>query len=282
MSKAAAVVTPPDPAAPTQPRSDREIYDRRYAGDYRSTLSGYEVARFEALRHFIPRVALRPRDAAPASARVLDYGCGSGLHIPLWEELFPAARFAFADISGKALEKLRAKHPRHDASCALIENDRVALPDHAFDVITSIEVMEHVADLGAYLAEVHRLLSPGGVFIWTTPCANRLSVEHVYNVLTRQIDATPDGSRRWRWEDPTHVRRLRSGEAAAACRHAGFGEVAFRFRAHAFSFLCTKLLMKSRPKLAERLMLLDYAWFGRLPNAASMIGAAWKARAPRG
>ena len=27
--------------------SDRDLYDQRYAGDYRSTLSGYEVARFE-------------------------------------------------------------------------------------------------------------------------------------------------------------------------------------------------------------------------------------------
>lgn len=259
----------------TAVRSDREVYDQRYAGDYRSTLSGYEVARFAALRHFIPAVA-RPRTASSTSPSILDYGCGSGLHIPLWEELFPSASFSFADISGKALEKLGAKHPRHANACALIENDHVDLPSNSFDAITSIEVMEHVADLHAYLAEVHRLLKPGGVFIWTTPCANRLSVEHVYNILTRQVDTTPDGSRRWRWEDPTHVRRLRSSEAAAACRAVGFGDVAFRYRAHFFSFVCTKLLMKSRPKLAERLMLLDYSLFRRFSNAASMIGAAWK------
>lgn len=256
-------------------RSDREVYDQRYAGDYRSTLSGYEVARFTALRHFIHNIA-KPRTDETTSLSILDYGCGSGLHIPLWEELFHAATFFFADISPKALEKLRAKHPRHADACSLIENDRVDLHPNSFDAITSVEVMEHVADLNAYLAEVHRLLKPGGVFIWTTPSANRLSIEHVYNVFTRQIDTTPGGSRRWRWEDPTHVRRLRSAEAADACRRAGFGDVAFRYRAHFFSFMCTILLMKSRPKLAERLMLLDYSLFRRLPNAASMIGAAWK------
>jgi SAM-dependent methyltransferase len=272
-----AAAPPPRPAI----RSDKEVYDQRYAGDYRSTLSGYEVARFEALRRFIPGVAT-PRTGAPGPLAVLDYGCGSGLHIPLWEELYPGATFSFADISSKALEKLGVKHPRHAGACSIIEDDRVELADASFDVVVSVEVMEHVADLGAYLAEVHRLLKPGGVFIWTTPCANRLSIEHVYNVLTGQIDPTPDGSRRWRWEDPTHVRRLRSAEAAAACHGVGFGDVAFRYRAHAFSFLCTKLLMKKRPALAERLMLLDYAWFRRLPNAASMIGAAWKPRCATG
>lgn len=271
--------TATSPSAAPAIRSDREVYDRRYAGDYRATLSGYEVARFEALRHFVPRIA-RPRSIRPgaggSSLDVLDYGCGSGLHIPLWQELFPTSHLSFADISGKALEKLCARHSHYTPSCHMIGDDRVALPDNSFDVVASVEVMEHVADLKAYLGEVHRLLKPGGVFVWTTPCANRLSIEHIYNVVTSQIDTTADGSRRWRWEDPTHVRRLRSNEAARACRDAGFGAIDFRFRAHFFSFVCSRLLMKRWPKLGERLMVLDYLLLRKFPNAASMIGAAWK------
>jgi SAM-dependent methyltransferase len=208
----------------------------------------------------------------------LDYGSGSGLHVPLWEEVFPVAELSFADLSGKALEKLGAKHPAYAARTHLVVGDHVELPSESFDAVVSVEVMEHVEHLDRYLGEISRLLKPGGVFIWTTPCANALSIEHVYNVLTGQIDATPNGSRRWRWEEPTHVRRLKTTEAEAACRAAGFDEVGFRFRAHFFSFTCTKLLMKRRPKLAERLMLLDYAWFRRIPNGASMIGFARKSR----
>jgi len=267
----------------------RAVYDKRYAGDYRESLSGYEYARFRALGHFIPHVV-----KASKARRVLDYGCGSGLHIPLWESVFPSAELHFADLSGKAIEKLRVKHPRHAARTSLIENDRLAAPfltpampacptsaettdaANSFDAIVSIEVMEHVEHLDRYLTEIHRLLAPGGIFIWTTPCANALSVEHLYNIVTRQIDPTPAGSRRWRWEDPTHLRRLTSAEASAACIAAGFEPPRFRFRAHFFSFVCTKLMMKHWPRAAGEVMRLDYEWFRRLPNGASMIGAARK------
>jgi SAM-dependent methyltransferase len=274
----------------------RAIYDKRYAGDYRESLTGYEYARFRALRHFIPHVA-----KASNARRVLDYGCGSGLHIPLWESVFPEAELHFADLSGKAIEKLRARHPRHTARTSLIENDRLAsstltsatpigpigpirsitpthaestVPANSFDAIVSIEVMEHVEHLDRYLAEIHRLLAPGGIFIWTTPCANALSIEHLYNILTRQIDPTPNGSRRWRWEDPTHLRRLTSAEASTACTAAGFEPPRFRLRAHFFSFVCTKLMMKHWPRAAGEVMRLDYECFRCLPNGASMIGAA--------
>lgn len=267
-----ALAAPPAPApTPTAAaRSNKDVYDRRYRGDYRQALSGYEVARFDALRRFIPRVA-----RASHARDVIDYGCGSGLHVPLWEKVFPGATLSFADISTTALERLAAAHPAHADRRHLIENDRTPFPDAAFDAVVSVEVMEHVVDLGAYLREVRRLLRPGGVFIWTTPCANALSIEHVYNTLTRQIDPTPEGSRRWRWEDPTHVRRLTSAEARRACLAAGFTRTRFRFRAHFFSFACTRLLMRTRPRLAERFMRLDYALFRALPNGASMIGAAW-------
>ena len=253
------------------------IYDQRYAGDYRSTLAGYEVARVRALDHFRPGVA-----RATTAARVLDYGCGSGLHVPLWQERFPGAELWFADISTKALEKLAAKFPAHAPRCRRIVDDHVDLADASFDAVVSVEVMEHVEHLDRYLGEVYRVLRPGGVFIWTTPCANALSIEHLYNIITRQIDPTPSGSRRWRWEDPTHLRRLTTREASGACRVAGFEHAAYRFRAHFFSFVCTRLLMKRHAKLAERLMLLDYSILRRLPNAASMIGAAWKPAAAPG
>src|SRR6185295_17861343 len=92
---------PPHPAAADIPRMStttlsgsnlRAVYDKRYAGDYRESLSGYEYSRFRALGHFIPHVV-----KASKARRVLDYGCGSGLHIPLWESVFPSAELHFAD-----------------------------------------------------------------------------------------------------------------------------------------------------------------------------------------
>ena len=46
---------------------------------------------------------------------------------------------------------------------------RSALPDAAFDVAVAVEVLEHVDDDAAFVANVRRVLRPGGTFVMTTP-----------------------------------------------------------------------------------------------------------------
>ncbi len=248
----------------------KDVYDQRYAGDYRHELSGHEVARWEALEHFATDVL-----ALNGARRVLDYGAGVGLHVGLWDKIFPSAELSFCDISSVAQDKFRARFPAHAEKYALIENGRAGFDDHTFDVVASVEVMEHVEDLAGYLGDIRRLLKPGGTFLWTTPCANEFSIEHALSKLAGRIEPTHEGYRRWSWEDPTHLRRLRSREIAEVLQRSGFEAPQFRFRSHLFSFLCTyappRRLLKTQ---RERLMTLDYRLFRRLPNGASMLGAA--------
>jgi ubiquinone/menaquinone biosynthesis C-methylase UbiE len=251
------------------------VYDQRYAGDYREHLSGYEIARWKAVRHFVTHV-VKPGEPG----KVLDYGAGTGLHVGLWEILFPEAELWFCDISPVAKQKFGEKHPRHADRYLIIGEDSGGLRDESFDVVTSIEVMEHVDDLNAYLRDIHRLLKPGGTFIWTTPCGNRFSIEHVFSLLTGKIERTPEGYRRWKWEDPTHVRRLKSAEADARLRENGFSDVCFRFRSHFFSFVCTYVPTRLFTDTRNKLMTLDYSLFRRLPNGASMVAAARKTAPP--
>ncbi len=255
-----------------------DLYDERYREeDYRRELESYELARWAALRHFVPRVA------PDRVGTVVDYGSGRGAFVPLWREIFPEARLIGADISRAALELLARDHPGVETS--LIEGHTARLDDGLADLVVSVEVMEHVGDLAAYLRDVRRVLRPGGAFVWTTPCANALSVEHLYATVTRQVDPTPNGSRRWRWEDPTHLRRLTTAEARAALARHGFDGTAFRMRGHLFSFLCdrvlTRFIGRQRVGRLVPLMKLDYALFRRLPNGASMLGVSYAAREPR-
>lgn len=253
------------------PQSLREVYEERYAGDYRQELEGYEVARWKALEHYLLNVA-KVSDAK----LVLDYGAGAGLHVDLWRQAFPQADLYGCDISSTAGEKCVAKYPHLTGRYRRIDNDRVDFPDEMFDVILSIEVMEHVEDLEAYLREIYRLLKPGGKFIWTTPCGNFGSIDHLYSVLAGKTESARDDTRRFTWEDPTHLRRLKSGQARRFIQNAGFREAFFRYRAHLFSFLCTYVI-RSRPyRLRHWLMTLDYRLFRLLPNASSMIGCATK------
>jgi 2-polyprenyl-3-methyl-5-hydroxy-6-metoxy-1,4-benzoquinol methylase len=250
------------------PTVSAAVYDQRYQGDYRQDLGGYEFARWEALEHFLGKCL-----QLGAAARILDYGAGSGLHVELWEKAFPHGTLYFCDISSVAKRKFSAKYPRHAERYFLI-GDPAADRGGLFDVIVSVEVMEHVDDLHQYLTDVYSLLKPGGYFVWTTPCGNVGSIEQIYCRLTGAIDATPEGYRRWSWEDPTHVRRLKSAEIQSVLMQQGFSDVVFRFRSHLFSFLCTYLPSMWFTGLRNSMMKLDYRLFRRLPNGASMIGAA--------
>jgi 2-polyprenyl-6-hydroxyphenyl methylase/3-demethylubiquinone-9 3-methyltransferase len=101
--------------------------------------------------------------------RLLDIGCGGGL---LSE---PMTRLGF-DVTGvdasernigtaKAHATQNHLEIRYLCSTAerLLEED-----DEGFDVVLNMEVIEHVADPGAYLRDCSRLLKPGGVMIVAT------------------------------------------------------------------------------------------------------------------
>lgn len=252
--------------------SAKDYYNQRYLDGYRNALSGYEIARWKALDHFIPGILSKNNKVR----KLLDYGAGSGLFIPLWKKLFEHAEIFATDISSVALEKISEKFPEMKGCCALVKENRSEWESQMFDLVVSIEVMEHVEDLKAYLKDVFRLLKPGGYFIWTTPCANNFSIEHLYALITGQIDSTANGSRRWRWEDSGHLRRLKTREIKFELSEAGFTETFFRYRAHLFSFLCTYLPGKPDSSLRETIMMWDYNLFRVFPNGASMLGGAIK------
>lgn len=48
------------------------------------------------------------------------------------------------------------------------------LSDHSFDVISGLEIIEHIIDTDRYLDEVKRILKPNGVLLLTTPNINML------------------------------------------------------------------------------------------------------------
>jgi len=60
-----------------------------------------------------------------------------------------------------------AREPR--LPVARMSGDRLGFPDATFDVVLSFDVFEHIADSDAHLAEVHRVLRPGGAYALQTP-----------------------------------------------------------------------------------------------------------------
>jgi len=97
---------------------------------------------------------------------VVDYGAGTGLFsLPVAEALLHGTLVA-VDEHEELLERLRSKAP--DALAAgrvrtvQTADNHVPLPDGAADRVLMVNVLHHVHDEPAALAEVFRLLAPGG------------------------------------------------------------------------------------------------------------------------
>ncbi|MBI1383904.1 MAG: methyltransferase domain-containing protein [Rhizobiales bacterium] len=103
-----------------------------------------------------------------AGCDVLDLGCGSGgisLHLA---ERHGARSVTGIDVEGPVLAKARE---RVDAS-GLADRVRFAqvapgplpFPDRTFDIVFSKDAIVHIPDKHAIMAEIHRVLKPGGRF----------------------------------------------------------------------------------------------------------------------
>lgn len=255
--------------------SDEDIsqyYDNRYTQGYRDNLSGYELSRCAAIKDFF--LTIFPHDRKNLS--ICDYGSGSGAHITLWESIFDNSNLYFSDISNVALKKLQSNHSQYSNNTSLIIDGKTNFCDNTFDIVVSVEVMEHVLNLDEYLKEIFRIIKPGGFFFWTTPCANKNSIEEIYSRVTGQIEFTSEGYVRWKWEDPGHVRRLKSSQLLDKLAKIGFFLPKIYFRSHFFSFLCSKIFIGPLAKFSHNLINLDWTLFKKFQNGASMVGIVKK------
>jgi demethylmenaquinone methyltransferase/2-methoxy-6-polyprenyl-1,4-benzoquinol methylase len=96
-------------------------------------------------------------------ARVLDLCCGTGDLCFLAEER-GAARVTGLDFTLPMLAVARRRKFSSGDRCELVEGDALALPfpDASFDAITVAYGLRNIADLAAALAEMRRVLAPGG------------------------------------------------------------------------------------------------------------------------
>jgi len=97
---------------------------------------------------------------------VLEVGCGEGRGVGLLME--HARSFTAVDKIEAAINILKAKYPTGRFESMNIPPLKT-LQDNAYDCIVSFQVIEHIEDDVLYLKEIHRVLKPGGVALFTTP-----------------------------------------------------------------------------------------------------------------
>ncbi len=113
---------------------------------------------------YAQRVRMVESAAGTTRGRVLDVGCGRGL-------LLEAFRRRGWQPQGTELSDQAARYAREVAGIP-VETGRleeIGFPENYFDAVTMWHVLEHVHDPRVLLAEVSRILKPGGVLLVGVP-----------------------------------------------------------------------------------------------------------------
>lgn len=116
------------------------------------------------------RVKIFLRYSKGRRGRLLDAGCGAGRVMALLAAA--GNRVTGIDVSLRALEKARA-HSSAGTVAGVLDSS-LPFADETFDTVFSSEVIEHLLDVPTALAEMRRVLRPGGRLFLSTPYHGRL------------------------------------------------------------------------------------------------------------
>jgi SAM-dependent methyltransferase len=100
----------------------------------------------------------------PAPA-VVDLGCGRGDSVDVFRAADPAVHWLGLDLEGSVEF---AQRTRADADLRAFDGRRLPCADGSVDVVFCKQVLEHVEDPDPLLADVARVLQPGGAFAGST------------------------------------------------------------------------------------------------------------------
>ncbi len=107
--------------------------------------------------------------SAKPGERIIDIGCGPGFcAAELLEDVGETGGVLGVDLSA-AMLGVAAQRCKHHTNAEFREGDASALPaaNNAFDAALCVQVLEYVPDIAKALAEMARVLKPGGrVVIW--------------------------------------------------------------------------------------------------------------------
>lgn len=177
-----------------------------------------ETGEFKPLHDINPlRLAYIDEIGQINNKRVLDVGCGGGILTESMAKL-GADHVLGIDMAEKSLKiaKLHALDQgvqNIDYRCVRVEDLAAEMPA-SFDVVTCMEMMEHVPDPAAIVAACAKLVKPNGVVFFSTINRNPKSYLHAIIGAEYLLGLVPRGTHDWQ-------KFITPAELARMCRVGG-------------------------------------------------------------
>jgi SAM-dependent methyltransferase len=149
-------------------RNARDVPETRFGVWFQGTQVWRDYVLRDALGE-LERLLARP---GARFARVLDVGCGCGLALGELRERFAPGVIAGVDSDVALVEQARRAHPGADVHVGDV--GKLGLADGGFDLVLCHQLLHHLSAPTEALAEIHRVLVPGGVLLLTESCASFL------------------------------------------------------------------------------------------------------------
>ena len=116
------------------------------------------------LKKYLPKI--------DSKRTILDAGCGTGINLALLSE--------FGDVKGvdRSDEAIHFCNLRGENNVRKSEIETLPFADGSFDLVTALDVLEHIPDDARALREIVRVCMPGGRVLITVPVFPSLWCEH--------------------------------------------------------------------------------------------------------
>lgn len=201
-------------------RNDLTIYDK-VADQWWSD----DIRWVRTLKNLVPgRLSWMDRQIDWSGKAVLDLGCAGGF---MAEALVArGAQVTGIDPAAAAIDAARAHAAQTGRSIRYDVGVGEALPyaDATYDAVVCVDVLEHVQDLSQVMAEVARVLRPGGLFLFDTinrnPLARLATITVAEDILRLLPRGTHDPAM---FIKPRELRQAMAGAGLVAGPFTGLG-----------------------------------------------------------
>lgn len=121
----------------------------------------------EANRYCIQLYHVTASQVDLAGKKVLEVSCGAGGGASYIMRTMGPASYTGLDLNPASIEKCRKSHNLPGLEFVQGDAQNLPFPDESFDAVINVEASHQYPDISGFLAEVARVLRPGGHFLYT-------------------------------------------------------------------------------------------------------------------